>query len=177
MKKSINIRNLIITMLCITIIFMGIGFAFLAVKLEEKCSIEESFDIVITKAEAQTSIKGGQTAPTATKELVDDGKTIKFNFTMNNPNDEIAYEITIKNTGTLPAEIIRLVSTPDYISDQKASSSIEPVVITHTKLKNKTLNPEETTTVKLVVKYNMSNNPKQIYIPYQLTVLATSKNK
>lgn len=176
MKKSINIRNLIITMLCITIIFMGIGFAFLAVKLNEKCNVQENFDVVITKVEAQTSIKGGQTAPTSTKELVDDGKTVKFNFTMNNPNDELAYEVTIKNTGTLPAKIIRLVSTPDYISDQKAMSSIEPITIAHTKVNNKVLYPDETLTVKLVIKYNMSNTPKQIYIPYQLTVLATSKN-
>ena len=36
MKKTVNIRNIIIVMLCITIIFMGIGFAYLSVILNEK---------------------------------------------------------------------------------------------------------------------------------------------
>lgn len=176
MKKNLNIRNLIIIMLCITIILMGVGFVFLATKLDEATKETDTFDVRITKVEAQTSIKGGNVDPTATKELIDAGKTVKFNFTLNNPKDELAYEITIKNTGTIPAKVIRLISSPDYVNDSKVQTLIEPVTINHTPVENKTLNPDETLTIKLLVTYNMSNSPKQLYIPYQLTVLATSKN-
>lgn len=176
MKKNINIRNLIIVMLCITIIFMGIGFVFLASKLDKTNKKTDVFDVTITKVEAQTSIKGGNIDPSATKELIDDGKTVKFNFTLNAPKDELAYEITIKNTGDVPAKIIRLIPSPDYITDSKAKSLIEPITITQTPIENKTIAPDETITVKLLVTYNMSNTVKQITVPYKLSVLATSKN-
>ena len=78
MKKNINIRNLIIVMLCITIILMGVGFAFLAMRLEKISNEVDTFDVSITKVEAQTAIKGGLIDPIATKELLDDGKTVKF---------------------------------------------------------------------------------------------------
>lgn len=175
MKKNINIRNLIIVMLCITIILMGVGFAFLASKLDSEKNKVNNFDVSITKVEAQTAIKGGLIDPTATKELIDSGKTVKFNFTLNNPKDELAYEITIKNTGDIPAKIIKIISSPDYIKDGKISSLIEPVRITHTEINNKTLFPDEQIKVKLLVTYNMTNEVKPMIIPYQLTVLATSK--
>lgn len=174
MKKRINIRNLIIAMLCLTIVLMGIGFACLSMKLSEQISKKEILEVSITKIEEQTSIKGGLKAPTAVKELIDEGKTAKFHFTLNNPNDELAYKLTIKNTGDIPAKIIRLVSSPDYLNEQKFKSLIEPVVITHTDVNNKELKPNETLDIKLIITYKMSNNPKQICIPYQLTVLATN---
>ena len=177
MKKNINIRNLIIVMLCITIIFMGIGFVFLASKLDEEKNRHDTFKVEITKVEALTSIKGGTIDPQSTKELYDDGKTVRFNFTLNSPNYELAYEITIKNTGDTPAEILRLIATPDYVNDTRIKSMIEPVSITHTSVENKKLLPSETVTVKLLIKYNMTATPRQVYIPFQLTVLATSINK
>ena len=175
MKKNINIRNIIIVMLCITIILMGVGFTFLASCLENEKNKVDTFDVSITKIEAQTSIKGGLIDPTATKELLDDGKTANFVFTLNNPKDELAYEITIKNTGNVPVKIIKLISSPDYIKDSKIKSLIEPVTITHTEISDKTLFPEEQVKVKLLVTYNMTHEVKPMIIPYKLTVLATSK--
>lgn len=176
MKKNINIRNLIIVMLCITIILMGIGFVFLASRLELISNEKSTTSVEITKVEVGTAIKGGTIEPTAIKELLDEGHTVKFNFTLNSPKDELAYEITIKNTGNSPVKIIRLISSPDYINDSKQKSLIDPVTITHTNISNKVLEPYQTVKVKLLVTYNMSNTIKQINIPYQLTILATSKN-
>lgn len=176
MKKKINIRNFIIAMLCTTIIFMGIGFVFLSIKLDEQSKNPKTHNIVITKAEAKTAIQGGTLKPSAKKELINEGKTIKFNFILNNPKDELAYDITIKNTGTLPAKIIKLIGTPDYINNQTTKSIIEPVTITQTQLENLVLNPGDKTTVKVIITYNMSNVVKQVYIPYELTVLATNAN-
>ena len=45
MKKNINIRNIIIVMLCITIILMGLGFAFLASRLDDEKNKVDTFDV------------------------------------------------------------------------------------------------------------------------------------
>lgn len=173
MKKKVNIRNLIIFMLCITIILMGIAFSYLCIKLEQKTNEQPVFDVSITKVEKETAVKGGLIEPKATKEIINSGKTIKFNFEMNSPKDELAYTITIKNTGTIPANIIKVIGTPDYINDQTSASSIEPVKITQDKIENKVLAPSKELKVKIVVSYDMSNTSRQKLIPYQLTVLAT----
>lgn len=174
MKKKFNIRNLIIIMLCITIIFMAIGFSYLCIKLEHITNTPPVFDVSITKVEKETAVKGGLIEPKSAKEIINKGKTVKFNFELNSPKDELAYTITIKNTGTIPANIIKIISTPDYINDPTSASSIEPVEITLDEIENKVLAPSKEIKVKLVVSYNMSNKSNQKIIPYQLTVLANS---
>ena len=174
MKKNINIRNLIIVMLCVTIICMGIGFAFLASKLEKECARQDEFSVEITKVEPATSVKGGYLDPIATKEVINEGKTVDFKFTLNSPKDELAYNITIKNTGTLPVKIVKLLDNPDYINDQSTLARIAPISITHDKVEDKVLKPNKELVVKLVVTYNMSNETKQIIVPYQMTILATN---
>lgn len=176
MKKSINIRNLIIITLCSTIIFMGIGFVLLSAKLEEKNKKKDVFDISIIKVDSDTPVKGGYIAPTETKEIINEGKTVDFNFTLNAPKDELAYTITIKNKGTLPAKIIKLITIPDYINSQKQATSISPVKVNHPMIENKVLQPAEELKIKVIVTYEMSNTAVKINVPYQITILATSLN-
>lgn len=176
MKKSINIRNLIIVMLSITIICMGIGFTLLATKLDNERKTQDEFAVSITKVEALTGAKGGYLDPITEKQVINNGQTVDFKFTLNSPKDEIAYNITIKNTGTLPVEIIKLLTTPDYINNKTTAATIDPVTITHEQIENKILKPNKEITIKLVVTYNMSNEPKQIIVPYQMTLLATGAN-
>ena len=85
MKSNFNIRNLIIIMLCITIISMGIGFAYLSVILENKNKEKPIFDVSITRITEETSIKGGVLAPVGMKKIKNDKKTIDFNFIMYTP--------------------------------------------------------------------------------------------
>ena len=178
MKKTVNIRNLIIIMLCITIIFMGIGFAYLSVILENKNNEKPVFDVSITRVTADTPIKGGLIAPSATKELINDKKTVNFNFTLYTPQDELAYTITVKNTGTLPAKIEDIITYPNYLNDEAVKASIYPVTITHNDLDGKVLEPEDELEIKVVVSYTATGaNVGQVTIPYQMTVLATSTNK
>ena len=176
MNKKINIRNLIIVMLCITVISMGIGFSYLCIKLEQTTNKKEIFDVSITKVEKETTVRGGIIEPKATKEIINNGKTVKFNFELNSPKDELAYSITIKNTGTISANIIKIISTPDYIDDQFAISSIEPVKIMYNEIENRILEPSEEIKVKLVVSYDMSNKYTQKIRPYQFTILSSGVN-
>lgn len=176
MKKIKNIRNLIITMLCLTIICMGIGFACLSMKLEEKNSEQPSFNVSIIKVETDTSVKGGYIAPTGTNKIINEGKTVDFTFDLNSPKDELAYTITIKNTGTIPAKIIKVLATPDYINDKKEAASIAPVTIIHNDIEQTILAPSKEVKINLVASYGMGNTANKVSIPYQLTILATSTN-
>lgn len=177
MKNNFNIRNLIIIMLCITIISMGIGFAYLSVILENKNKEKPIFDVSITRVTEETSIKGGMLAPVGMQKIKNDKKTIDFNFIMYTPQDELSYTITIKNTGTLNAKIEDIITYPNYLEDTTLQASISPITITHNDLDGKTLEPEDELEIKLVVSYNIGNNVGQASIPYQMTILATSTDK
>lgn len=178
MKKTVNIRNIIIVMLCITIIFMGVGFAYLSVILNEKNNEKPILDVSIVRVEEETPIKGGLVAPVGVRELKNDKKTINFNFLMYTPQDELSYKIVVRNTGTLPAKIEDILTYPNYLEDEKAKQSIYPITITHNDISDKILEPEEELEIKLVTLYtNTGQNIGQVSINYQMTILATSTNK
>ncbi len=178
MKKTVNIRNIIIVMLCITIIFMGIGFAYLSVILTEKNNEKPILDVSIVRIEEETPIKGGLVAPVGVRELKNDKKTINFNFIMYTPQDELAYKIVVKNTGTLPAKIEDVLTYPNYLEDEKARQMIQPISINHNDISDKIIEPEEELEIKLVTSYaNTGQNVGQVSINYQMTILATSTNK
>lgn len=175
--RKFNIRNFIIVMLCITIIFMGIGFVALAKKLEAKNEEKQIFDVEIISVKEETPIKGGTIDPIGTKEINSNGKIINFNFTLNAPHDELAYTISVKNKGTIPAKIVSFSGIPDYINNNKYKELISPVSISHTNLKNKVIEPGETITMKLLVVYNMSKTSLPVNVPYDMALIVESNNK
>lgn len=177
MKRHVNIRTLIIIMLCITIICMCIGFAYLSVILENKNNEKPILDISFTKITEETPIKGGMISPVGTKKLSNANKTLDFNFILYTPQDELSYTIIVENTGTLPAKIEDILTYPNYLDDEAVKNSIYPITITHNDLSGKVLEPDEQLQIKLVVSYMPKGNIGQVSIPYQLTVLASSVNK
>ncbi len=177
MKKSVNIRNLIIIMLSSTIVCMGIGFIYLSIVLENKNKETPCLDITFTKVVEQTPIKGGLNPPVGTKEFKNSNKTLDFNFTLNTPRDELAYSIIVKNTGTLTAKIENILTYPNYLEDETKKNSIYPITITHNDISGKVLEPDEELEIKLVVKYTPAANIGQVTIPYQMTILASSYDK
>lgn len=177
MKKTVNIRNLIIIMLCITIICMGVGFAYLSVVLENKTKEKSTLEVTFTKVTAETPIKGGIISPSGEKKLLNSNKTLDFNFTLYTPRDELAYTITVKNTGTLTAKIEDVITYPNYIGDEEEKALIHPIALTHNDLSNKIIEPDEELQIKLVVSYQATGNIGQVTIPYQMTILASSINK
>lgn len=171
--KKINIRNLIITLLCITVIILAVGYSVLAIRLDAYKNKQEKYEVIFTDVSDDESVKGGNEEPECTTSINDDGHTISMNYTLNNAQDEMAYQVTIKNTGTIKAKIIDIVSTPDYINEKIAINSIKPVTITKTDISGKVLEPDEEVTFKVVAVYdNPSSGVKKI--PYKLSLITAS---
>ena len=152
MKKK-DIKNTIIVVLCVTIIAMGIGFIVLSVKLEGMKSEEEVFDVRFTSIRLMSSIKGGEKDPIGKFEIEDTGKILDMDFRLFKEHDEVDYEITIKNEGTVEASIVSLFSSPDYRS-QTTIKEISPITISISDISGKLLEPGEETTVKISAIYN-----------------------
>lgn len=177
MNKRINVRNLIIAMLCFTVICLGIGFGILSMKLDNKTNEEKKFNVAFTSVSAETPVKGGKQTPSGTNSITTMGTTLKMNLIMYNPYDELTYNITIKNKGTLPAEILNIVESPDYINDATALQKIAPVTITHNDVIGKVLEPEEETTLRIVAIYNRTTQVATKNIDYQLSIISATPEK
>ena len=171
--KKISIRNLIITLLCITVIILAVGYSVLAIKLDAYKNRKDSFEVLITDVSEEGSVKEGKEEPECNTSIDDDGHTLNMSFILNNPGDEIAEQVTIKNTGTLKAKIVDIISTPDYINDKVDINSIKPVTITKTDISGKTLEPDEEVTFKVLAVYNNpSSGTKKIQ--YKLSLITSS---
>ncbi len=155
MKTMINIRNSVIIVLCVTIVFMGIGFIVLSMKLEDKINDVGKFDVSFTNVTKDSSTKGGTINPSGNVEISEEGKELDMSFILNTAHDEISYSVTIKNEGTLDAVIVDLMESPDY-DDSKFNSMIDPVTITYNDVIGKELKPGEEVVLKLTVFYNPS---------------------
>lgn len=177
LQKLINIRNLIIVALCITIIFLGIGFSILSVELKEKSEDNLIFDVAITNVVQNTSIKGAIYSPTATHELSNNDKTITTKLSLYAPFDELSYTLTVENRGTITAEILDIIESPNYTTDTTNMLNISPVEITYYDIVGTILEPNESTEIKVVASYKPAITIVPRHFTYSLTILSESKAK
>lgn len=176
MKKR-DIKNVIIVLLCITIISMGVGFIVLSMKLEGMKAEEEKFDVRFTSVRMMSSIKGGEKDPISNFEIEDTGKILNMDFRLFMEHDEVDYEVTVKNEGTVGASIVGLMSSPDFRS-QKTIQEISPVTISISDISGKLLEPGEETTVKISAIYNTStvkSKTEAIDLSGKIGLIAESK--
>lgn len=174
MKNSLNIRNWIIIVLCITIVCMAIGFAILSMQLENNKTTTAIHDTSFVKVNPRTPVQGSTIVPNATASITNSGQTINFIFNLYAPTDEISYRITIKNKGTIDAEIINLIEYPDYINDSSKANEIYPVEIKHNNIIGKVLSPGEETELNVAATFNYKALPLAIQVPYQITIITKS---
>ena len=163
MKKILNIRKFIIIILSVTLIIMGIGFMIISSKYYNLKNKSTSFNVEFTNYKKVNSIKGGENEPTGKVSLLSSGKILDMTLKLYSKYDEVDYQITIKNTGTVDAEIVDIIMSPDYIKEYK--SKIYPIEISMTDISGKILEPEEETTLKISAKQNAmqtSNNNKTL---------------
>lgn len=153
MKKIINIKRSLIIILVITIVFLGIGFIVLSIELKNEKNEINNFDVSFTGIKKISSVKGGKISPKGETKVINHGKEIKMNFNLNSVHDELSYIATIKNNGTLPAEIIGIMESPDY-STNEFKSIIKPVTITLSDVEGKIIPAGEEIELKVVVYYN-----------------------
>ena len=173
MKKIIKNKNMIIAILCITIIVLSVGFSLIALKLEERKSKDKIYDVSIVRIQEGTSIKGGDILPTGENKIKNNGKTAAFTFTLNNPKDTLTYIITIKNNGNLRAKIDALAETPDYLNDNNEANSILPIIINHNDITNQELNPGEEINLTITAEFTNTGQPMTKTIPYQVSILTS----
>lgn len=174
MKKMINIRNSIITILCITIICLGIGFIVLSSEYKKEKEDLDTFDVSFINVNKSSSIKGSEKEPFGKAEITTNNKEIDMNFNLNATHDELVYIATIKNKGTLEAEIVDIIESPNY-SDENFKDLISPVTITISDIKGKKLKPNEEIELKIVVYYNPSlNEVIKKDISYKIGIIAKS---
>lgn len=176
MKNVVTTRNWIIITLCITIVFMATGFALLSMQLDENTNNKAIHDTSFVTINPRTPVQGGQKVPTSTASITNSGQTVNFEFLLYAPSDEISYRITIKNQGTIDAEIINLVEYPDYLNNSSASQSIYPVEVKHNNIIGKVLSPGEETELNVAATFNYKGLPNTIKVPYQITLITKSPN-
>ncbi len=177
MKKNIKTRNLIIIILCITIIILGFGFAFLAMQLNDKNSNGQEFSLEFLSVTLGTPVQGGKIAPTGTTTITNSNQTIKFQFNLYSPRDEVSYKAIIKNTGTIDAEIVNLVEVPDYLNSQTSAQTILPVKISHNNITGRVIAPGEEIELNVAAVFDYKSAPIEKKVPYEVTLIAKSPTK
>ena len=173
MKKLINIRNSVIIILCITVICMAIGFIVVSIELKKQKEVENSFNVVFTKIKKSSSVKGSTIEPIGEAKVNQNKHQLNMNFKLNAIHDELVYVATIKNIGTIPAEIIDVVETPNY-QEEKFAKIISPVTIQLSEMENKVLQPDEETELKIIIYYNPSSENSKKEFDYSLSLLTKS---
>ena len=156
---------------------MGIGFAILSIELEERSDEKLIFDVSITDVKQNTSIKGGLNSPIAKHSISQNEKTLTTQMNMYAPYDELSYTITIENKGTITAEIVDLIETPDYLTDISAKNSIAPIEISHLDIIGEVLKPGDKTELKIVASYKPTITVLPKSFTYKLSVVAESLSK
>ena len=164
MKSRIKSRNVIIIVLCTTIVLLCLGFLSLSFKLQKYENEKNTFHIIMKKVEKNTFVKGGNNAPIGTYHMKNNGISLDMKFELFSPKDEIAYTITLVNTGTIPARIVDLAE----------SQSTTQIAITHDKIAGKVLQPNEELPFSLVVLVDNKEKFTPTTMTYQLNILADS---
>ena len=173
MKKLVKNKNIIIMILCMTIILLCVGFSLVSMRLEEKEAAGKVYDVEITNIQEGTAIRGGVDLPYAATEITDNGKTAEFIFNLSYPEDTLTYIVTIKNNGNLKAKIDGLAESPDYLEDTNQANSILPVIINHNDIINQELTPGEEIKLTITAEFSSSGQPMVKQIPYNISILTS----
>ena len=174
MKKMINIRNSVIIVLCLTIICLVFGFIVVSIELTKEKKENASFNVIFSKVEKSSSVKGSTVEPRSSVSNDGNKKILHLNFELNAIHDEIIYEATIKNTGTLPAKIVKIMQYPDYQKEEIAKN-IKPITIQISDMENKIINPNEEATLKIIVYYSpTATENKQKSFDFDLGLITES---
>ena len=171
MKKLISIRNVIIVILCITIICLGIGFIVLSLELKKAKNDMNHFDVTFTNISKTSSIKGGSIEPTGNAKVTSSNKVLELQLVLSNPGDEISYTALIKNNGNRNIKIVDVFLTPDY-TDSAKIAAIAPITIQLSKVKGKVLEPEEEMAYKIIASFDSKGVAGKKTIPLRAVLVA-----
>ena len=101
-------KNIVIIALCITLIFMGVGFSALTANLEINgtATVSGKWDVRITSIEATEAVIAGATVEDTTTldgSVNAEGTLASFTAALTQPGDYILYTVTVANNGNIDA--------------------------------------------------------------------------
>jgi len=165
MKKMINFRNCLIAILCITIIFLSVGFVILSIKLKSSEEEKNIFDVSFANVEKKSSVKGSKIEPISNAEISSNNMEVLFNFELSANNDEVVYVANIRNNGTMKAKIVDIIGSPDY-TIEPYKNVISPVTVSISDLTDKIIEPGNEVELRVSASYNSNtiNNVKKQFI-------------
>lgn len=166
--KKMMVKNLIIVALCLTIIFLSIGFSIISMKLDEKNDKISKYDVSIEKVVLGPVIGGGRVIPSSTYEVFNGNKTVRFMFQLYSPKDSISYSVFIKNKGDITAKIDKVVESLNYNKED-----LYPIEIVYDDISGEVLEPGDEIKIVLNIKYG-NGLSKYNKIPYEFSVLSSS---
>lgn len=166
--KKMMVKNLIIVALCLTIIFLSIGFGVISMKLDESKDKVSKYDVSVDRVVLGTITKGGNIEPSSTYEIINGDKTVKFMFQLYNPNDGISYSVFIKNKGDISAKIDKVIESLNYNKDE-----LFPIEIGYDNIDGEILEPNSEVELIITIKYG-DGLSKYNKIPYEISILASA---
>lgn len=172
MKKMISFRNAIIAILCVTIIFLSIGFIVLSIKFKELNEDVDSYNVTFMSIEKISSIKGSNVEPISNAKIIENHKEIEMQFDMSSVHDEVVYIATIRNNGTMKAKIVDIMGSPDY-TVEPYKTALSPVVLTLSDVKGKVLEPNQEVELRIALNYNVNGGvvPTKKVFNYKLGLI------
>ena len=157
MNKYIRIKNIVIAMLCLTVVIMAAGFVVISIQLDNIKNEKSSFEVVFKKTKKTSSLKGGTQDPLEEVKIVSSGTIVDMNVSLFSPHDEITYDLNVQNKGTSNALITDLIVSPDF-NDKEIAKIYEPISINISNISGKILAPGEEATIKVNVFYNQTDD-------------------
>ena len=166
--KKMMVKNLIIVALCLTIIFLSIGFSVISMKLSEKNSKVSKYDVSIDRVVLGTVMNGGSIKPSSTYEILNGNKTLRFMFQLYSPKDSISYSVFLKNKGDISARIDKIIESLNYNKGE-----LYPIEIIYDDISGEVLEPGDEIKIGLNISYG-NGLSKYNKFPYEFSILSSS---
>lgn len=156
MKKKKNIGVSLITIFCMIVLFMGVGYA----SFQEFSTVSGTVDngsvwnVHFDKIEA--TVPDGSLAVNHQAELDATKKTAIIDVSLSQPSDEISYALTVVNEGNIDA-IVESIEVAEA-SDETVETHVSPISYTVDGLsKGATIPAGSKATFTVTAKYNQTD--------------------
>ena len=108
MKRKNKTKSLIV-ILAVIILIITLCFLYTIFKFEKLKEKKSDFRIEYTNISKINPIKAGNFDPVGRASITNKGLSLDMSFDLYSPNDEITYNVTVKNIGDIKGKIVNIV--------------------------------------------------------------------